>query len=140
MILPGIRRRDMDQVVHLHLHTQFGDLLGNPYINIFKGEVCLESNVWKFVCLNRLVRLVRLGDQVNYHISIGNHLSHRVDVSRTVKDEASMAQVEHRLDFTMFCLVSTVANVSIGAIFACYAIKKSGEKQWEKIVLLMQPL
>mmetsp|Transcript_3115 Transcript_3115/g.8940 ORF Transcript_3115/g.8940 Transcript_3115/m.8940 type:complete len:204 (+) Transcript_3115:380-991(+) len=90
VIRASVGRRYMDQIVHLHLHAQLGNLLGDSHIHIFKGIVLLKAHVGEFVNLNGLVTLVRFRDEVDNDVGICDNLLHRVYILGAVENKASM--------------------------------------------------
>mmetsp|Transcript_13971 Transcript_13971/g.22487 ORF Transcript_13971/g.22487 Transcript_13971/m.22487 type:complete len:209 (-) Transcript_13971:352-978(-) len=85
------RGRHMNKMIDLHLHTKFGDLLGNSHIDIFDGEIRLPTNVRELAGLNRLTSGMNLGNEIDDNVCIGNHLLHGIDISGTVEDKSSVS-------------------------------------------------
>mmetsp|Transcript_12324 Transcript_12324/g.29333 ORF Transcript_12324/g.29333 Transcript_12324/m.29333 type:complete len:217 (+) Transcript_12324:488-1138(+) len=109
---------NMNQVIHLHFHTKFGNLTSDSNIDIFKRIVLLHSNIWETGCLDGLMGFIMLGNHVDDDIGITNHVSHGIDIASTVKAETSVSQIKHGLDITVLGFVASVSNVCICPIFA----------------------
>mmetsp|Transcript_4856 Transcript_4856/g.11591 ORF Transcript_4856/g.11591 Transcript_4856/m.11591 type:complete len:234 (+) Transcript_4856:478-1179(+) len=118
MVFGNAEGRNVDEVINLHLHAQFGNLFRNAYIDILERVIGLPTNVRKRAGLNRLSRGMCFRDEIDNDVCVANNLSHRIHVFGTVEDKSGMSQIEHWFDITVFALVTTVADVRVGTVVA----------------------
>mmetsp|Transcript_29805 Transcript_29805/g.88471 ORF Transcript_29805/g.88471 Transcript_29805/m.88471 type:complete len:234 (+) Transcript_29805:577-1278(+) len=121
-------RRDVNEIVHLHLRAQLGD--GSRYVDIalFECEVRLHVDVGKRLLRGRSLSLIVLANHVDDNVSISNNFSHRIAVARRVVGETTTAEVEIGLQVAHFKLISSVGYVSQGTIRAEFAADVSSEE------------
>lgn len=109
----------MDEVVHLHVKTHFRKHFWDHDIGILEGIVGLVPNIWELVGLIGSLGLVVFANHVDDDISIGNHFSHAVDITRRVIDKSRTTQIKGRPEVTQFELIAAVGNVGTNAVGAC---------------------
>ena len=123
----GGKGGDVDEVVHLELRAELGDLAGDVDVGLLEGEVGLRSDERELVGGGEALGLVVLSDQVDDDVGVGDDLGHGVAVVGAVIDVAGTAQVEHGAEVPQLELVATLPDVgedSVGPEVAAHVPAK----------------